>query len=138
MSRKFYLRSTNIALVNDAIYERINKGREDSHANTLSWKSFVIVIPHQNIICKNCWCWTRKENVMIYFCSYSHRSYIAIDPSTCGECPLSLLPKIPHQVEILLVHTKTLKPSFLPWVSTILTYGLNKILQVSSHRCIKQ
>ena len=37
---------TNITLVNDAIHERINKGREDSHANTLSWTSFMIVSPH--------------------------------------------------------------------------------------------
>ena len=33
------------------------------------------------------------------------------------------------------MHPKTLKPSFLPWESTISTYGLNKILQVSCHRC---
>ena len=32
------------------------------------------------------------------------------------------------------MHPKTLKPSFLQWVSTIPTYGLNKILQVSCHR----
>ena len=54
LSRKFYWRFTNIALVNDAIHERVNKGREDSHANTLSWTSFTIVRPHQNIICQNC------------------------------------------------------------------------------------
>ena len=29
------------------------------------------------------------------------------------------------------MHPKTLEPSFLPWESTISTYGLNKILQVS-------
>ena len=51
---KIYWRLTNIALVNDAFHERINKGREDSHANTLSWTSFMIVSPHQNIICQNC------------------------------------------------------------------------------------
>ena len=54
ISSKFYCRLTNIALVNDATDERINKGREDSHANTLSWTSFVIVSPHQNIICQYC------------------------------------------------------------------------------------
>ena len=32
---KFYGKLTNIALVNDAIHKRINKGREDSHANNL-------------------------------------------------------------------------------------------------------
>ena len=36
ISRKIYWRFTNTTLVNDAIHERINKGREDSHANTLS------------------------------------------------------------------------------------------------------
>ena len=54
ISGKIYWRLTNIALVNDAIHERINKGREDSHANTLSWTSFMIVSPHQNILCQNC------------------------------------------------------------------------------------
>ena len=43
---------TNIALVNDAIHERINKGREESHANTLSWTSFMIVSPHQILYVK--------------------------------------------------------------------------------------
>ena len=54
ISDKIYWKLTNITLVNDAIHERINKGREDSHANTLSWTSFMIVSPHQNIICQNC------------------------------------------------------------------------------------
>ena len=35
----------------------------------------------------------KEDNVMIYVCSYSHRSYIVIDPSTCGAFPLSLLGK---------------------------------------------
>ena len=35
-----------MALVNDAIHEKVNKGREDSHANILSWTSFMIVSPH--------------------------------------------------------------------------------------------
>ena len=52
MSRKFYCRLTIIALVNDATHERINKGREDSHINILSWKSFMIVSTHRNIICE--------------------------------------------------------------------------------------
>ena len=34
-----------MALVNDAIHERFNKGREYSHANTLSWTFFVIESP---------------------------------------------------------------------------------------------
>ena len=35
----------------------------------------------------------KEDNVMIYVCSYSHRSYIVIDPLTCGAWPLSLLAK---------------------------------------------
>ena len=35
----------------------------------------------------------KEDNVMIYVCPYSHRSYIVIDPSTCGACPPSLLAK---------------------------------------------
>ena len=47
-------------LVIQANHEWLVEGRELSHANTLSWKSFVIVSPHQNIICQNCWRWKRK------------------------------------------------------------------------------
>ena len=43
---KIYWRLTNIALVIDAIHEKVNKGREDSHINILSWTSFMIVSPH--------------------------------------------------------------------------------------------
>ena len=35
----------------------------------------------------------KEDNSMIYVCSYSHRRYIVIDPSTCGACPPSLLAK---------------------------------------------
>ena len=35
------------------------------------------------------------------------------------------------------MHPKTLKPKILFWESTISTYGLSKILQVSCHRCNK-
>src|SRR5215216_3273853 len=35
----------------------------------------------------------KEDTVMIYVCSYSNRSYIVIDPSTCGACPPSLLAK---------------------------------------------
>ena len=35
----------------------------------------------------------KEDNVMIYVCSYSHRSYIVKDPSTCGACPPPLLAK---------------------------------------------
>ena len=35
----------------------------------------------------------KEDNVMVYLCSYSHRSHIVIDPLTCDACPLSLLAK---------------------------------------------
>ena len=35
----------------------------------------------------------KEDNVMIYVCSYAQRSYIFIDPLTCGTCPLPLLAK---------------------------------------------
>ena len=35
----------------------------------------------------------KEDNVMVYVCPYSHRTYTAIDPSTCGACPPSLLAK---------------------------------------------
>ena len=35
----------------------------------------------------------KEDNVMSYVCSYSHGSYIVIDPLTCGACHLSLLAK---------------------------------------------
>ena len=35
----------------------------------------------------------KEDNIMIYVCSYPHRSYIVIDPLTCGACPISLLAK---------------------------------------------
>ena len=44
-SHKEKYKLANIALVNDAIHERNNKGREDSHANILAWTSFMIVSP---------------------------------------------------------------------------------------------
>src|SRR3989337_1443158 len=103
------LKVTNIALVNDTIHEKINKGREDSHANILSWTSFMIVSPHQVFYVKVLLL-DKEDNIMNYVCSYSHRNYIVIDPPTCGACPISLLATNPHQVEILLVHPRTLNP----------------------------
>ena len=79
-------------MVNDAIHERINKGREDSHANTLCWTSFMTVSPDL-IFCAKLLTLDKEDNLMIYVCLYSHRSHIVIDPSTCGACPLSLLAK---------------------------------------------
>ena len=43
---KFVEGFTNIALVGDAKHERINKGREDLHAKTLSLTPFMIMSPH--------------------------------------------------------------------------------------------
>ena len=30
----------------------------------------------------------KEDNVMSYVCLYSHRSFIVLDPLTCGACPL--------------------------------------------------
>ena len=37
----------------------------------------------------------KEDNVMIYVCSYSHRSYIVIHPLTCDACSISFLANIP-------------------------------------------
>ena len=29
----------------------------------------------------------KEDNLMVYVCLYSHRSYIVIDPLTCAACP---------------------------------------------------
>ena len=71
----------------------------------------------------------KEDKVMIYVCSYSHRSYIVIDPPTCGACPISLLAKNPHQVEILPVHPKTLNP--------ISCYEIPLYLPMDWIRCFK-
>ena len=52
----------------------------------------------------------KEDNIMIYVCSYSHRSYIVIDPSTCGACPLSLLAKNSALSRDTTCASKTLKP----------------------------
>ena len=79
-----------------------------------------------------------EDNVMVYVCSYSHRSYIFIDPSTCGACPPSLLAKnsAPSR-DTTCASKKTLKPKYYLQEPTIYTQGLSKILQVSCHRCNK-
>ena len=79
----------------------------------------------------------KEDNLMVYVSLYSHRSHIVMDPLTCGACPLSLLAKNSALIEILLVNPKTLKPKSYFQESTIPTYGLSKILQVSCHRCNK-
>jgi hypothetical protein len=75
---------------------------------------------------------------MSYVCLHSHRSYIAIDPPTCGACPLSFASLKSAPSRDTTRASETLEPSFMSREYTISTYGLNKILQVSCHRCIKQ
>ena len=74
---------------------------------------------------------------MIYVCSYSHRSYIVIDPSTCGACPISFLAKNSALSRDTTCASKKPLTQTLFQESTIPTYGLSKILQVSCHRCNK-
>src|SRR6266496_2133099 len=56
----------------------------------------------------------KEDNVMIYACSYSHRSYIVIDPLTCGACSLSLLAKNSTLSRDTTCASKNLKPKFMP------------------------
>ena len=56
----------------------------------------------------------KEDNVMIYVCSYSHRSYIVTDPSTCGVCSLSLLAKDSALSRDTTYASKNLKPKFMP------------------------
>ena len=83
---------TNIALVNDATHERINKGREDSHTNILPrnrlWLWALIKILYAKIVDVG---QGRQLNDLCLF--IFTRSHIVIDPLTCGACPLSLLAK---------------------------------------------
>ena len=79
----------------------------------------------------------KEDNIMNYVCLYSHRSYIVIDPSTCGACPASLLAKNSALSRDTTCASKNHKPSCKSRDSTIPTYGLNKVLQVSRHRCTK-
>ena len=53
----------------------------------------------------------KEDNVMIYVCSYSHRSYIVIDPLTCGACHPSLLAKNSALSRDTTCASKTLKPN---------------------------
>ena len=52
----------------------------------------------------------KEDNLMIYVCSYSHRSYIVIDPSTCGACSISLLAKDSALSRDTTCASKILKP----------------------------
>ena len=75
---------------------------------------------------------------MSYVWVYLHRSYIVMDPIKCGACLRSFASQNFVLSRDTTCASKTHKPCFMPWVSTISTYGLNKILQVSCHRCKKQ
>ena len=79
----------------------------------------------------------KEDNLMVYVCLYSHRIHIVIDPLTCGACPLSLLAKNSALSRDTTCASKTLKPKSYFQESTIPTYGLIKILQVSCHQCKK-
>ena len=46
----------------------------------------------------------KEDNVMIYVCPYSHRSYIVKDPSTCSAWPPSLLVSLPRINRTLIIH----------------------------------
>jgi hypothetical protein len=70
-------------------------------------------------------------------CPYSHRSYIVIDPLTCGAYPIPFLSKNSAPSRDTTCASKNPQPKSYLRESTILTYGLNKILQVSCHRCNK-
>ena len=79
----------------------------------------------------------KEDNLMVYICLYSHRSHIVIDPSTCGAFPLSLLAKNSAlSRDTTCAIQKPLNPNLFQ-VSTIPTYVLSKIPQVSSRRCKK-
>ena len=54
----------------------------------------------------------KEDNLTIYVYSYSHRSYIVIDPLTCGSCPPSLLAKNSAPSRDTTCASKTLKPKF--------------------------
>jgi len=80
----------------------------------------------------------KEDNVMFYVCSYSHRSYIVIDPLTCGAYPPSLLPKKSALSRDTTCASKNPETHILFWESTVPTYGLSKTLQVSCHWCNKE
>ena len=79
----------------------------------------------------------KEDNVMVYVCLYSHRSHIVIDLLTCDACPISLLAKNSAPSRDTTCASKNLKPEIMFWESSIPTYGLSKILQVSCRRCNK-
>ena len=79
-------------MVNDATHEIINKGREDSHANTLSWKSFVIVSPIKILYAKIVDVGQGRQRTDLCLFIFAYK-YIFINPLTCGACSISLLAK---------------------------------------------
>ena len=80
-------------MVNDAIHERINKGIEDTRAKYTILDIFCDCEPPSKYYISKLLTLDKEDNVMIYVCSYSHRSYIIIYPLTCDACPPSLLDK---------------------------------------------
>src|SRR3989337_705034 len=79
----------------------------------------------------------KEDNLMLYVCPYSYRSYTVLDPLTCGACPIPFLAKNSALSRDTTCASKNPQPKSYFRESTIPTYGLNKIRQVSGHRCIK-
>ena len=74
-------------LVIQAIHEWLVEGRELSHAKYTILEFFCDCEPPSKYYMPKLLTLDKEDNVMIYVCSYSHRSYIVIGPSTCGACP---------------------------------------------------
>ena len=108
-------------MVNDATNERINKGREE-FTNKYAIMEIFYDCEHPPKYCMpKLLTLDKEDNVMIYVCSYSHRSYIVIDPSTSGACPPSLLAKNSAPSRGTTCASKTFKPKSYFQESTIPT-----------------
>ena len=133
MGRIFYQRLTNIALVNDATHERISKGREHSHIDILSQKSFVIVSPHQNIICQIVDVGQGRQRNGICLFIFTQKSYCHRSFNMWCLPPIFASQKFRTKQRYYSCIQKPLNPNLFQ-VSTIPTQGLSKIPQVSCHR----
>ena len=100
------------------------EGREIWHTNILSWTSSMIVSTIKYFqTWENYLKLDKEDNIMSYAWVYLYRSYIVMDPLTCGACYLesfasqNICTKREYCLCIQNPWTK-----FLPWVSTISTY----------------
>ena len=64
----------------------------------------------------------KEDNVMSYVWVYLHRSYIVMDPPTCGACLESFASQIFCTSREYCLCIQNPWAKFLPWVSTIPTY----------------